>query len=64
MLDVELDPRLSVAISMDELLQNWKEDTRIHLSGDIGSRLHIGMSFENESIIIDGPIKKLNMKNK
>lgn len=61
-LDVETDPRLSAAISVEDLLQNWKEDTRIHLSGDIGTRLHIGMQFEEEPIIVDGLVKKLNMK--
>ena len=62
MLDVETNPRLSTAISIDNLLQNWKEDTGIHLSGDIGTRLHIGMQFEDEPIIENGPIKKLNIK--
>lgn len=60
MLDVETNPRLSTAISIDNLLQNWKEDTRIH--GDIGTKLTIGMRFENEPIIENGPIRRLNMK--
>ncbi len=62
MLDVETNPRLSTAISIDDLSQNWKEDTRIHLSGDIGTRLHIGMQFEDDPIIENGPIKILNRK--
>lgn len=53
MLDVETDPRLSTAISIDNLLQNWKEDTR----------LHVGMQSEDESIIKNGPIKSLNRKS-
>lgn len=28
-LDVEINPRLSIPISIGDLLQNWKEDTRI-----------------------------------
>lgn len=63
MLDVETDPRLSTAISVEDLLRNWKKDTDIHLSGDIGNKLHIGMQFEEEPIIVDGPLKKLNIKD-
>lgn len=62
MLDVETNPRLSTAISIDDLLQNWKEDTRIHLSGDIGTRLHIGMQFEEDPIIEIDSIRSLNKK--
>lgn len=55
-LDVETDPRLSIPISVEDLLENWLEDTK-HLSSDTETKSNISMHSEN------GPIKKLNKKD-
>lgn len=44
MLDVKTDPRLSVEISINDLLEKWEEDkNNIHFSGDIGTKIMIGL---------------------
>lgn len=43
MLDVKTDPRLSVEISIDDLLEKWEEDKNIHFSHDIGTKIIIGL---------------------
>lgn len=44
MLDVKTNPRLSVEISINDLLEKWEEDkNNIHFSGDIGTKIMIGL---------------------
>lgn len=44
MLDVKTNPRLSVEISINDLLEKWEEDkNNIHFSGGIGTKIMIGL---------------------
>lgn len=56
MLDIDKDPRLSKEIGINNLLENWKKDDRIRLTGDIGTKLNTGMSYT------DGPVLKRSKK--
>ena len=44
MLDAKTDPRLSVEISINDLLKKWEEDkNNIYFSGNIGTKIMIGL---------------------